>query len=62
MIDRYTVVPIDIDFAGWSQVPEGQHNAWGIVHLPTTTLRKWAKLREEAEALLNSIMTPLNRS
>ena len=25
------VVPIDIDPVGWSEVPEGKHNAWGVV-------------------------------
>lgn len=27
----FTVVPIDIDFAGWSEVEAGEHNAWGVV-------------------------------
>ena len=25
------VVPIDIDFAGWTEVEEGEHNAWGVI-------------------------------
>jgi hypothetical protein len=28
---RFIVEPIDIDFAGWTVVEEGQHNEWGII-------------------------------
>jgi hypothetical protein len=27
----YRISPIDIDFAGWCEVPEGKHNAWGVI-------------------------------
>ena len=57
MMDHYAIVPIDIDFAGWSQVPEGEHNAWGVVHLHTQTLRGWYKLKAQAEEKLQYIMS-----
>lgn len=31
MTKTYKVVPIDVDFAGWTEVEAGEHNAWGIV-------------------------------
>jgi hypothetical protein len=37
----FNVEPIDIDFAGWSIVPEGEHNAWGIINVTENTLYKW---------------------
>lgn len=53
--DTFTIHPIDIDFAGWSLVPEGQHNSWGIVHDPTQTLRAHYPDKTEAEQKLTQL-------
>jgi hypothetical protein len=60
MTDSYSVSPIDIDFAGWSTVQEGQHNSWGIIHDATQTLRYHtscpAAARLKADALNERII------
>ena len=28
---KFIVAPIDVDFAGWSLVKAGEHNAWGVI-------------------------------
>ena len=44
------VVPIDIDFAGWTEVEAGQHNAWGVID-DEGGLRAWASTQIGAQTL-----------
>jgi hypothetical protein len=55
--DSYSIRPIDVDFAGWSLVPEGQHSHWAIVHNPTETLRGYWPDRARAEEKLGYILS-----
>jgi hypothetical protein len=45
------IAPIDIDFAGWTEVEAGHHNAWGIID-SDGGLRGWANTQIGAQRKL----------
>lgn len=42
---RYLIIPIDIDFAGWTEVEAGEHNAWGVVDTQNNSLEYYSSMK-----------------
>lgn len=48
----YRIAPVDIDFAGWTEVEAGEHNAWGAIDADGG-LRAWALTRVRLQRLID---------